>query len=72
MIVLALIILAVGGLLVWVVFPQQVTRVLRPRAIKLPFILGSLIAVTAGGRHAWYHSNYGRVRKPYFAPAQKS
>lgn len=27
-------------------------------------VLKSLIKVTAGGRHAWYSSNVGDIRKP--------
>jgi hypothetical protein len=26
--------------------------------------LGKLIKVTAGGLHAWYESNVGKIRKP--------
>lgn len=32
--------------------------------MKKPVILGKKIKVTSGGRHAWYESNVGVIRKP--------
>ena len=32
--------------------------------VKQKVVLGKLIRVTPGGRHAWYESNVGIIRKP--------
>lgn len=36
-------------------------------APKVKVILGKLLEVTPGGKHAWYESNVGPVRKQYSA-----
>jgi hypothetical protein len=38
---------------------------------KKKVVLGKLIRVTAGGRHAWYESNVGPVKKPYRKPERE-
>ncbi len=40
-------------------------KIYGPRKKKV--VVGKLIRVTAGGRHAWYESNVGPVKKPYKA-----
>jgi hypothetical protein len=32
---------------------------------SLRFKVGKLIRITPGGRHAWYESNIGPLRKPF-------
>jgi len=32
---------------------------------KKQVVIGKMIRVCAGGRHAWFESNVGPVRKPY-------
>ena len=34
---------------------------------KVNVVVGSLIKVCAGKRHAWFYSNVGKIRKPYNA-----
>lgn len=34
---------------------------------KVVVVLGPLIKVCAGKRHAWFNSNVGTIRKPYNA-----
>ena len=32
---------------------------------KETVVVGKLISITPGKRHAWYESNVGNIRKPY-------
>jgi len=38
---------------------------------KSTLVLGKLIRVCAGDRHAWYETGHGPVRKPYTPPKIK-
>lgn len=35
------------------------------KKLKVPANLGKLLIITPGGRHAWFESNVGPVRKQY-------
>lgn len=35
-----------------------------PKRKKTKVSLGNVISICPGGRHAWYNSNVGKIRKP--------
>lgn len=53
---------------------ESAEQMLKPRAIgssalrfptkKKPAEIGKLVRITPGGRHGWYESNVGLIRKP--------